>query len=112
MQGVVCVFVGVVVCLWVFMCGLCIVYVADILYVYMCGVVCVQRVYVSGVCRMCMRYCAYVRVWCVCWKCVPPFSFLLTVEYRETAFLQIPLFPHLCVTDPCCPKGAPAGLCS
>lgn len=67
------------------------VYVVDILYVYMCGGVCVQRVYVYGMCIVCMRYCAYVCVCCVCWKCVPPISFLLTVEYRETAFLQIPL---------------------
>lgn len=36
------------------MCGLCIVYVVYI-FVYMCGVVCVKRVYVSGVCIVHMR---------------------------------------------------------
>lgn len=82
LQDVLYVFVGVIVCLWVFMCGLCIVYVVYILYVYMCGVVCVQRVCVCCMYSVHAVLCIRVYVVCVLEMCAARF-FPVDREYRE-----------------------------
>lgn len=70
------------------------------------------------VCVLCVYSAHAVDILCICvnvvcvWEKLLPTSFLLTVEHREASLPADSFVPHLCVTDPCCPKGAPAGLCN